>query len=217
MAPSKKKPKTKEQKLRAKPANYFSPKRQATRAAYKAAIAEVVPKVLPPPKDAEPTFNNTYTTKLGEDLRSLVIMGVSMKKISYMPNMPQYWVLASWAADEAHPFSAIYEAAKKIKIAMIEEDIMDIADTPEPMAKTVKRTVNDRWGQADIVETVTFDDPRHRQIRINARQFTLGHYAPKKHGKQATEGEGDNKGLQELLTDMRTISAKLDGGSSETK
>jgi hypothetical protein len=169
--------------------------------AYQAAASEVFPKILPPAPGTPDTHDNEWTEKLGKELRTLITMGVSLRKISWMERMPQYPVLLEWAADEDHPFYKVYAGARRLRVIALEEEIEEIADTPEPTKRTTKRTVLDRWGESTVEEETEYDDVRHRQIRISVRQFALGHLSPKKHGKnpEPADAHGAPEAVKELL------------------
>jgi hypothetical protein len=155
---------------------------------------------------------HTYTEELGARLRQLLIAGLSVMKIAKMTGMPSEVRMFTWIGTPNHPFSLVYKEAKALMVSRFEEEIQAIADEQTTSELRIEREVIVDGIKHTVVEVRHVDAVEHRKLRISARQWTLSHLIPKKHGKQATgtAGEG-NEQLNALFAALQAGPAPTDG------
>lgn len=152
-----------------------------------------------------------YTEALGQEIHEHIVNGLSLMKIAQLPGMPGSSVLYTWIATESHPLSKLYVRAKEILVARIEEEIQDIADEPLPgVIKTTRQAVTKNGGIVTLEEERIIDNVERTKLRVAARQWTLAHLKPKKHGRQADPNIGGEDTLAKLLDQFRSRSGELE-------
>jgi hypothetical protein len=156
----------------------------------------------------------TYTEALGTRISDLLVAGLSVMKIAKMPGMPSEVRMFRWIGTPDHPFSKVYKEAKALMVSRFEEEIQAIADEQTTSVLRIEREVFSPDGVKEtVVEVRHVDAVEHRKLRIAARQWTLSHLMPKKHGKQAmgTAGEG-NEQLNALFAALKSGPAEPQDG-----
>lgn len=156
----------------------------------------------------------TYTEVLGIRIGDLLVAGLSIMKIAKMPGMPSEVRMFRWIGTPDHPFSKVYKEAKALMVSRFEEEIQAIADEQTTSVLRIEREVFSPDGVKEtVVEVRHVDAVEHRKLRIAARQWTLSHLMPKKHGKQATgtAGEG-NEQLNALFAALKSGPAEPQDG-----
>jgi hypothetical protein len=155
----------------------------------------------------------TYTEALGIRIGDLLVAGLSIMKIAKMPGMPSEVRMFRWIGTPDHPFSKVYKEAKALMVSRFEEEIQAIADEQTTCELRTEREVFVDGVKETVVEVRHVDAIEHRKLRIAARQWTLSHLMPKKHGKQAmgTAGEG-NEQLNALFAALKSGPAEPQDG-----
>lgn len=153
-----------------------------------------------------------YTEALGTRIRHLLIAGLSVMKIAKMPGMPSEVKMFIWIGTPDHPFSKVYKEAKALMVSRFEEEIQAIADEQTTSVLRIEREVFVDGVKETVVEVRHVDAVEHRKLRIAARQWTLSHLMPKKHGKQAVlTDDKPNEQLNALFAALQAGPAKTDG------
>jgi hypothetical protein len=155
----------------------------------------------------------TYTEALGTRISDLLVAGLSVMKIAKMPGMPSEVRMFRWIGTLDHPFSAIYKEAKALMVSRFEEEIQAIADEQTTSVLRIEREVFNPAGVKEtVVETRHVDAVEHRKLRIAARQWSLSHLMPKKHGKQAqVTDDKPNEQLNALFAALKAGPADTNG------
>jgi hypothetical protein len=153
-----------------------------------------------------------YTSELGAKIHDLLVAGVSVMKISMLDDMPSDVTMFKWIGNPEHPFSKVYKEAKQLMVARFEEEIQAIADEEcVGEVSTTRHVVIDNV-VTPVTEVRRGDMIEHRKLRIAARQWTLSHLMPKKHGKQAVlTDDKPNEQLNALFAALQAGPAKTDG------
>ena len=123
------------------------------------------------------------------------------------PRFPSPKTIYGWMLkDDA--FRKAYTRAKEDQAQIVEDEMLQIADTTQvgeivtvkPDGKEVKR--------ADMIE--------HRKLRIETRKWLLGKLKPKKYGDRTTVA-GDSDNPLAVSVDSTELIAKIVGAASKPK
>lgn len=161
-------------------------------------------------KKAEPIaealspYNGEYTAELGEALFKMIVEGIGLDNITTLPNMPPLYDMLKWIGNTEHPFSKIYRDAKQLLLALYEERALNVA--LKPMQTVIKRTYQTVVdGEVeDLYEERVVDNVERSKLAHAAYVWSLGHLAPKKHGRRAEdEGGGKNEQLEALFNSLK--------------
>jgi hypothetical protein len=160
--------------------------------------------------------STSYTPEMGARICSMLMQGISLRKICREDWAPGLSTVTDWLADDVGDFRNRYAHARTIQTEIGADDIQDIADTPEiGVIETDKR---DKDGGA-YTEVRRADMIEHRKLRIAARQWNAEKLLPKVYGAKQTlvhEGSIDTSDtdavMERILHILSTGRVKLPGG-----
>ena len=152
-----------------------------------------------------------FTPELGLLICERLMDGLSLRKISKLPNMPAVVTVIRWLGQGdiyisqgvEHPlaeFRKQYAYAREAQADVYAEDCVDIAD----------ESTFDLTTDEDGKEIVNINHIQRDRLRIDARKWYASKLAPKKYGeKTQTELSGpDGAPLNVSLIDYSTIAKK---------
>jgi hypothetical protein len=150
-----------------------------------------------------------YTDALGAEIHDLLVTGLSVMKVAKRPGMPCDVTMFKWIGDPKHPFSELYRKAKQLMVARFEEEIQDIADEEHiGEIHTDRQALTAEGDVVTLTEVRRVDSVEHRKLRIAARQWTLSHLMPKKHGRLPAQNDGEGGSQLEALFQALKVEAQ---------
>lgn len=124
-----------------------------------------------------------YTEDVARIILEKLAQGLSLRAICREDGMPPESTVRMWVVDDREGFAAHYARARDIGLDSMADELMEIADTPEPGQKTVSKATGVEVTEGDMLE--------HRRLKVDARKWYLSKLAPKKYGdKQQVEHSG---------------------------
>ena len=117
---------------------------------------------------------STYTTEIADEICERLAAGESLRQIcgnDFRPDFPPEATVRNWAVDDIQGFAARYARARGTGIDAIVESTLEIAD--------------------DLSE-----DPKSRQVRIEARKWFASKLRPDKYGDRTAVDIGGQAGNQ---------------------
>jgi hypothetical protein len=147
-----------------------------------------------------------YTPELADRLYELIVSGLSLEKISRLPEMPSLGTLLRWIATRTHKFSEDYLRAKQMLVPVYEEQARDAALEALEGTTVVERTGTDFKGNPiDYREVRKGDNVERAKLIVDVNKWTLGWLMPKKHGRQADVTSGQpNEQLTALFNSLKS-------------
>lgn len=97
-----------------------------------------------------------------------------------------------------------YAAARDRRAELVFEQLLTIADTPEPGTKTVEKVMDDGTSRT---ETTTGDMIEHRRLKCDVRKWVLSRMDPRKYGERV---EVEHSGSVAALTPQDVRAALAD-------
>lgn len=142
-----------------------------------------------------------WSEALGKTLFGLIVVGLSMDKISKRPGMPELKTMLVWLGNPDHPFGKVYKEAKALLVPLYEERAQDAA-LESTQSEVVTTRYSDRDGESREVKII--DNVERAKLRVTAYQWTLSHLLPKKHGRNADPELGKpNDQLRALFDSLK--------------
>lgn len=147
-----------------------------------------------------------WTDELGKQLFVLFSTGHTVHAISRMEGMPSIAQMMVWNSEKEHPFTELRTRARENAITLYEDAIKEIAVTAnEYEIVTYKQHVTKDGDVIDVEERRVVDNVDRSRLAIQGLTWTLGHLAPKKHGKQGAAGEDTgNAQLESLFAALKS-------------
>lgn len=130
-----------------------------------------------------------------------LIDGESLRTICRSDGMPSKSTVCLWlAADE--DFQARYSAARRLQAETLQDEILDISNTPLLGLKTTTKDGK--------VETVEGDMIEHRRLQVDARKWVASKLDPKRYGEASllklADAEGQKLDMPESDMSVRLAS-----------
>ena len=132
-----------------------------------------------------------YSQKVADEICRRLSEGETLRQICKTDEMPSVATVCNWAIGQAgapESFSEQYARARALQLEVIADQIVAIADTPQPGIK-VKTLPN---GKTEVTEG---DMIEHRRLQVDSRKWLLSKLRPEKYGDRTQHigglGEGD--------------------------
>ena len=124
------------------------------------------------------------TDELAAEICRRLSEGESLNKICEEDGKPSRGTVMAWVRDDVNGFAAKYARARELQAHFLAQEIIDIANTPEPgVTVTVKADGGMEEKRGDMID--------HRKLKIDARKWYLSKVLPKVYGdKQQIEHSG---------------------------
>lgn len=123
-----------------------------------------------------------FTPELFAKICDQLAEGKSLRKICKPANMPSERSVRTWVIENREGCAEAYQRARNIGLDVMADELIEIADTPEP-GTTTKR---DEKGA--VVEVSEGDMLGHRKLRVYVRQWYLAKLGRKKYGDKLDLG-----------------------------
>jgi hypothetical protein len=151
-----------------------------------------------------------YTPELAQRICERIAEGESLRSICREDDMPAEPTVRSWAINDLNGFSAQYTKARDIALDLMADDLIEIADTPQPGVKT-------KTNEKGETETTEGDMIEHRRLRVDVRKWYLSKLAPKRYGDKLAVGGADDlppiQGVTDPLELARSVAFILQKGT----
>lgn len=125
-----------------------------------------------------------YSAPLGKAICKMLAMGMTVAAIGRRPRMPAESVIRWWAAQPAHPFSAMYAHARAIGYDRMADEIIEISDDGTN-DYTTRQTGKD--GDGGTEKVVNHDHIARSRLRVDTRKWLMSKALPKVYGDRAGE------------------------------
>ena len=147
-----------------------------------------------------------YNDELDAQLFDLIVAGLSLEKISRLPNMPSVPTLLKWVGQKDHKFSETYTRAKALLVPLYEERAIDAATDPQSgIVRTLGQRLTKNGDVVDIEEERYGDNVERSKLAVVTYQWALGWLVPKKHGRQADPSANQpNEQLAALFASLKS-------------
>lgn len=123
-----------------------------------------------------------YTEQLAIQICNLIAVGMSIRKISALPDMPHSTTIIEWLSKRSD-FSLQYAKAREEQTRMMAEEIMEISD--DESKDLIER------GDSLIQNNVAVS---RAKLRVDTRKWLLSKLQPKKYGERVeSEVTSDSK------------------------
>lgn len=131
-----------------------------------------------------------YSQEIADAICARLAEGESLNAICQTEGMPAESTVRSWALDDVEGFAAKYARAREIGYERLADEILRIADTPQPGTKTVSKATGIETTEGDMIE--------HRRLQVDARKWMLAKMLPKKYGDKVEQTiQGGDKPLKQ--------------------
>ena len=178
---------------------FFREHSRAAQEALNHRVAEEA-EILHSAREGEPPATE-WSEALGKTLFGLIVVGLSMDKISQRPGMPELKTMLVWLGNPGHPFGKLYKEAKALLVPLYEERAQDAA-LEATKSEVVTTRYSDRDGESREVKIV--DNVERAKLKLTAYQWSLSHLLPKKHGRNADPEAGKpNDQLKALFDSLK--------------
>lgn len=135
---------------------------------------------------------STYTPEIAQHILDELSEGKTLTSICAAEGMPtRKCVVTNWC--ESYPeFGVAYARARQVGYEALADQLRDIANTPKPGKKTVRKPTGNEIHAGDMIE--------HRKLQVDTGKWFLSKLVPKIYGdKQVIEHQGEIKLTDRLL------------------
>lgn len=134
-----------------------------------------------------------FTQSLADRICERLAAGETLRAICRDEDMPNERTVRTWALDDVAGFSPQYARAREIGYAVLFDQMLEIADTPQQGVTITEKATGTETKTGDMIE--------HRRLRVDTRKWMLAKALPKIYGdKQQIEHSGNvNHTINEAL------------------
>lgn len=152
----------------------------------------------------------TYTQAVADEICRRLSDGESLRAICRDPGMPPDSTVRNWVLDDVNGFATQYARAKDFGIDRLAEEILEIADTPEPGEVEVSKPNGVEVKRGDMIE--------HRRLKVDSRKWYVAKLAPKRYGDRTAIDLAGSLDIGKLSTDeLKAELAALIGAQQVVK
>lgn len=130
-----------------------------------------------------------YSDELAQTICECLMIGMSLRKICELDDMPAISTVMQWLASKKSDFMEQYAHARQVQAEYLLDELIDIADDSSRDYVIV-----------DGQERLDQEHIQRAKLRIDTRKWNIEKLAPKKYGaKQQLEHTGSNGGAIETV------------------
>lgn len=131
-----------------------------------------------------------YSDELAQTICECLMVGMSLRKICELDDMPAISTVMQWLASNKSDFMEQYAHARQVQAEYLLDEMIDIADDSSKDYVIV-----------DGQERLDQEHIQRARLRIDTRKWNIEKLAPKKYGaKQQLEHTGSNGGAIETVS-----------------
>ena len=144
---------------------------------------------------------STYSQELADRICERLADGETLRAICRDEDMPSERTVRSWALTNEE-LSPQYARAREIGYATLFDQMLEIADTPQPGVTTKETDKGTETRTGDMIE--------HRRLRVDTRKWMLAKALPKVYGdKVSAELTGKDGAPLQPATDVRELARDM--------